>query len=284
MAKIDIPNLTPLAVALGEVFNMTGFCIKQRYVSIKTTMIESTTNVGISSALSSDMYRLRRFSASTLVVGVGSALSSDMYRLRRCTGMTHQCFLGFCIKQRYVSIKTQTWTVRSRVNGFCIKQRYVSIKTIYSVVAVSLDCSALSSDMYRLRLTGYIGYVTPVACSALSSDMYRLRRFGVLFAVFTSGSALSSDMYRLRRVTVFTDHFIHQGSALSSDMYRLRQLCVMELFPESFEFCIKQRYVSIKTPELALYEHRQWFCIKQRYVSIKTNFFITRTKQIVVLH
>ena len=213
MAKIDIPNLTPLAVALGEVFNMTGFCIKQRYVSIKTTMIESTTNVGISSALSSDMYRLRRFSASTLVVGVGSALSSDMYRLRRCTGMTHQCFLGFCIKQRYVSIKTQTWTVRSRVNGFCIKQRYVSIKTIYSVVAVSLDCSALSSDMYRLR-----------------------------------------------------------------------RLCVMELFPESFEFCIKQRYVSIKTPELALYEHRQWFCIKQRYVSIKTNFFITRTKQIVVLH
>ena len=36
MAKIDIPNLPPLAVALEEVFNMTEFCIKQRYVSIKT--------------------------------------------------------------------------------------------------------------------------------------------------------------------------------------------------------------------------------------------------------
>ena len=118
-------------------------------------------------------------------------------------------------------------------------------------------CSALSSDMYRLRhllcsqtivdvmfciKQRYVSIKTKSdstnrcfwKCSALSSDMYRLRHSTTGTLVPAKGSALSSDMYRLRRVTVFTDHFIHQGFALSSDMYRLR----LERFTNECSRCV----------------------------------------------
>ena len=105
-------------------------------------------------------------------------------------------------------------------------------------------CSALSSDMYRLRhllcsqtivdvmfciKQRYVSIKTKSdstnrcfwKCSALSSDMYRLRHSTTGTLVPAKGSALSSDMYRLRHF-ISPNPLIVYGSALSSDMYRLR--------------------------------------------------------------
>ena len=71
------------------------------------------------------------------------------------------------------------WVLLKRLRRFCIKQRYVSIKTIAAAIWVLVSGSALSSDMYRLRLTG-TGVVSVIPHgSALSSDMYRLRHIPV---------------------------------------------------------------------------------------------------------
>ena len=75
--------------------------------------------------------------------------------------------------------------------------------------------------------------------------MYRLRQVILTHCLTYLGSALSSDMYRLRRVIVDVVEFSH-GSALSSDMYRLRPSARIARTIRAV-FCIKQRYVSIKT-------------------------------------
>ena len=154
-----------------------GFCIKQRYVSIKTIQLKQN---------------LWKYC---------SALSSDMYRLRQALAFLRTHHSVFCIKQRYVSIKTlgtacrlpllhgsalssdmyrlrRTWRGRFWKRGFCIKQRYVSIKTLQHSFYVGSLRSALSSDMYRLRLVPANIAGTAGFSSALSSDMYRLRQCG----------------------------------------------------------------------------------------------------------
>ena len=176
--------------------------------------------VFVCSALSSDMYRLRQKDpcVSTLQC---SALSSDMYRLRRIIPIITS-FVSSALSSDMYRLRLNTSERLAKKLVFCIKQRYVSIKTLDIVTPVWPFCSALSSDMYRLRQKDSSMNDWSAQCSALSSDMYRLRQCAGSNSRCSLCSALSSDMYRLRQLT---SHYV---------LFQLK-------------FCIKQRYVSIKT-------------------------------------